>query len=164
MALPQIDSQPRELSDACRSAVKKAIGFELDGTQATLPLLDHYARSLPVGAEREVLDLLAPLCGAYFGEVLRSHFPEGQWRRLESNHAAWQLRFTASTLVVHPMGVALEVLRQSDKTPWPSELLVTAARRERLAAVIADLGQVPEERYYTFTQRFEVIEEALSKL
>ena len=61
----------RELAEACVGYVLGAVGVPLDYTPDTLPLLDHYLRTVPENAAGEVLALIAPAAGAYFGEVVR---------------------------------------------------------------------------------------------
>ncbi|HBQ16415.1 MAG TPA: hypothetical protein DEF51_36550, partial [Myxococcales bacterium] len=55
--------------------VKEKLGFELDFTAETLPVLDQYLidlRDEDGGTpDEKVVALVAPCCGAYFGEVLR---------------------------------------------------------------------------------------------
>ena len=44
---------------------------ELDYTQDTLPILDHYISIIPDRTSEDVLGLVVPMLGAYFGEVVR---------------------------------------------------------------------------------------------
>jgi len=67
-----------DLSVACVTSVKNASGMELDLTQDTLPILDHYA-GLIDSPRDEIASLVAPISGAYFGELLIRQLEDGRW-------------------------------------------------------------------------------------
>ena len=67
-----------DLTVACVTSVKNASGMELDLTQDTLPILDHYAELIDSPRE-EIVSLMAPMSGAYFGELLVRQLGDGQW-------------------------------------------------------------------------------------
>ncbi len=52
-----------DLTVACVTSVKNASGMELDLSQDTLPILDHYARLLDAPRD-EMVSLMAPMSGA----------------------------------------------------------------------------------------------------
>ena len=75
-----------DLPAACIRAVEAAVGGSRDGTQDTRPILDHYLPLVPEGAaaRAEVLGLIAPMVGAYFGEeeqTLENWVPRATLRR-----------------------------------------------------------------------------------
>src|SRR5512139_1481301 len=92
-----------DLAGACVAAVRKVVGVELDFTPETLPLLDHYARSAQVENEG-VLELVAPMCGAYFGEVVRRALGEARWHCPEGKPEEWRLEFDDCFLHFNPVG------------------------------------------------------------
>ena len=67
---PNAETILRELTAACQRSVQEAVGVPLDGTQDTLPILDHYLSEVPKDSKPEVLSLIAPMCGAYFGSLM----------------------------------------------------------------------------------------------
>ena len=68
-----------DLSQACVRYVHDSLGFALDFTRETLPVLDHYLRQSVRGARDEAVDLMARVAGAYFGEVVRRSLPGVRW-------------------------------------------------------------------------------------
>ena len=54
-----------DLAHTCVAAVQRALGIELDFTQDTLPILDHYV-SMAQGTKAEVIELLERLGSAAF--------------------------------------------------------------------------------------------------
>jgi hypothetical protein len=147
-----------DLTRACIRFVQTAVGVAPDLTQDTLPLLDHYAAEIPAETTEEVLGLIVPSMGAYFGEVVRHHLGEGVWEHPEGTYEAWRLTLPSSGLSFNPIAVALEVATGETFEGWPSEFVVPPAEREVARDAAERLGEVPEEQYYTFGTRFDVLE------
>ncbi|MCB9634080.1 MAG: hypothetical protein H6721_18320 [Sandaracinus sp.] len=170
-----------DLANACRASVLATVGVELDFEPETLPILDHYAKNhatLAVGdplerapksrsddASDELVGLVAPMCGAYFGEVMRHHF-DGvfRWYAPDDEHAVWRLEAEPIFLFFNPVGVALEVMEQEDAAGWGAHLRVRPNDREAVRAALELLGDVRDSDYYSFTVRFEVLEQVLETL
>src|SRR5437868_7407822 len=78
-----------ELAEACIVYVERATGVRLDYTPETLPLLDHYVRTMraELPTKDDLLALVAAPVGAYLGEVMRRALalawftPPGDYRR-----------------------------------------------------------------------------------
>lgn len=161
-SIPESESLPpppeaiADLAASCVRFVKKAVGVELELTQDTLPLLDHYLASAEELPE-DVLALVAPACGAYFGEVARRHVGEGSWHCPEGDYAGWRLELPSASMSFNPIGVALEVATGEDAPGWSAHFKVPEGDRERAREAVDRLGEVPEEQYYTFEIRFEVL-------
>ena len=152
-----------DLAIACVTSVKNATNLELDLTQDTLPVLDHYA-TLVDSSREEVVSLIAPMCGAYFGELLRRHLGLGEWVDTDGAYEDWRLRLTPTSLSLNPLGVALEVLVQSEAGGWGAHLDVAPADRTRVDDALSVLGEVAEDDFFRFTVRFEGIEQAVRAL
>src|SRR5687768_3423079 len=75
--------------------VRRAIGLELAYDSDTLPLLDHYLRSVP-DDQPAAIELIATTSGAYFGEVVRRRLG-GRWDTSSEDVTEWR--------VVLPTGV-----------------------------------------------------------
>ena len=110
-----------DLTVACVTSVKNATGVELDLTQDTLPILDHYA-ALADSPRDEVVSLVAPMSGAYFGELIRRQLEDGEWLSDSDDYAQWRLRFERCSLTFNPIGIALEVLLGEDIPDWGAHL------------------------------------------
>jgi hypothetical protein len=149
----------RDLTVACVTSVMNATGMELDLTQETLPILDHYA-SLVDSSRDEIVSLLAPMTGAYLGELLRRQLEDGDWLTPEDDYTAWRLQFERCSLAFNPIGVALEVLFGQDVSDWGAHLQTSASDEARVKQALAVFGDVRDRDYYTFSVRYEAIEQA----
>ncbi len=153
-----------DLVAGCRLAVQKVVGVDLDFTQDTLPLLDHYAAAAK-GSREEVAMLVAPMVGAYFGEVLRRTLGPARWELSASAEPSeTRLQFERVFLELNPMGIALEALVRSPVEGWGAHLEVRPEDRGAVAEAVELLGDVREEDYYRFGVRFEVIEQVAETL
>lgn len=153
----------KDLTVACVTSVKNATGVELDLTQDTLPILDHYAELADVPRD-ELVSLLAPMSGAYFGELVRHQLEDGEWLIEADDYAEWRLRFERSSLTFNPIGVALEVLLGDDVPDWGAHLQTAPEDQLRVKKALEVYGDVRDRDYYTFSVRFEAIEQAYLSL
>jgi hypothetical protein len=153
----------KDLTVACVTSVKNATDLELDLTQDTLPMLDHYAE-LVDSPRDEVVSLLAPMCGAYFGEVLRQHLDDGDWDCTPEEHRDWRLKFERCSLELNPIGVALEVLTGREAEGWGSHLQMAPADRAKVDRALSVFGDVREDDFDRFSVRFEGVEQAYRAL
>jgi hypothetical protein len=147
-----------DLTAACVTSVKNATGMDLDLSQETLPILDHYA-SLVDSPRDEIASLIAPMSGAYFGEVLRNLLDDGRWVTDSDDYADWRLQFERCSLAFNPIGIALEVLLGQDLPGWGTHLQTAPEDRSRVERALGVYGDVRDRDYYTFTVRFEAIEQ-----
>ena len=151
-----------DLTVACVTSVKNATGLELDLTQDTLPILDHYVERAQSPPE-EIVSLVAPMCGAYFGELLRRHFENGAWT-VGDDYEHWRLRFAPGSLELNPIGIALEIVTRADAPGWGAHLQMAPSARTKVERALSVLGPVRDDDYYTFAIRFEGIDQAYRAL
>ena len=152
-----------DLTVACVTSVKNATGMELDLTQDTLPILDHYAELIDSPRD-ELVSLMAPMSGAYFGELLVRQLEDGKWVTDPDDYTGWRLRFERCTLTFNPIGIALEVLLGQEVPDWGAHLQTAPEDQLRLRKALEVFGDVRDRDYYTFTMRFEAIEQAYLSL
>jgi len=155
-------TQVQDLAAACARSVESSVGVPLDGTQDTLPLLDHYARE-SLNADDEELDLTSAMCGAYFGQVVRRHLGDFRWS-LDESHARWRLELGLSFLFFNPVGIAREVITGKEQPGWWGHYEVRRADRKDVEEALGVYGVEREEAYYTFGVRFEVVEQVVHAL
>jgi hypothetical protein len=148
-----------DLTVASVTSVKNATGMELDLSQDTLPILDHYAGLVDAPRE-EILSLLAPMSGAYFGELLRKQLDDGEWVTDGDDYSEWRLRFERCSLTFNPLGIALEVILGQDIPEWGAHLQTAPEDQLRIKKALDVFGDVRDRDYYTFSVRFEAIEQA----
>ncbi|MFT5355940.1 MAG: hypothetical protein ACI9KE_003161 [Polyangiales bacterium] len=157
MAVP---NEVVDLATACIASVNATVGIELDFTPETLPLLDHYAKEVLDCPEDELLALTAPMCGAYFGEVVRRRFEAARWHAPAQEHALWRIEFERVFLYFNPVGVALDVILETNG-PYASELLFNPKDEELITSALAVYSDIRETDYFTFSVRLEALEQVV---
>jgi hypothetical protein len=152
-----------ELALGCVQYVQRSLQFELDFEPETLPLVDHYVRQVRAELPRrpELLGLIAPAVGAYFGEVVRRHL-RGFWRVPSGNVHDWQVCGKAAFLAINPMGVGYDAIAGSEEHDGPRSVLRLAPEdRDRVRERFDALPPVDEDEYYALTTRLEALEIAM---
>jgi hypothetical protein len=164
MTVEQPPARVVELAEACVQFVKNALNIELDSTTDTLPILDHYARDLASKPKAEVTGLLAPACGAYFGEVLRRTLPGVRWFAPADDYAVWRIEFDSCFLHFNPIGIAVEVLTRAEAEGWSAHLQMLDEDQAAAAESLERVGSVRSDDYYRFAVRAEAIEQVSTLL
>jgi hypothetical protein len=153
-----------QLSDGCVRFVQQALSLPLDFTPETLPILDHYVRERGRDGREEIAELLAAPTGAYFGEVVRRTLGYVRWHTPGDEYARFRLEFEPFFLSFNPIGVATEVIRAGQATGPGAFFDVLDEARDVLKETLAKHARVPTEDYYTFTMRYEVLEQVAEVL
>jgi hypothetical protein len=157
---PAVPPSIVELSVNCVQFVQAALGIELDFSNETLPLLDHYARGAreQLQTRPEALALLAHTTGAYFGQVVASELT-GSWRVVNEDPNGWLLCLQPVFLAFNPIGVAYDVLTFSTAHAGPaSQLRLLPPDAEMVQARLLALPETSEDDYYTFSTRFDTLQ------
>lgn len=152
-----------DLAASCVRFVKRATGLDLDYTPETLPILDHYVRELEDDTADEVLGLIVPALGAYFGEVAKRAFEDGRWRSESDDYDTWELAFARCSMRFNPIAIAYELVTRG-KGEFRAPIDLAPADRGRAAQILAELGEVREDDYYLFAIRFEVLTDLYANL
>lgn len=147
-----------DLAHTCVAAVQRALGIELDFTQDTLPILDHYV-SMAQGTKAEVIELLAPMAGAYFGEVVRRSVGPARWFAPGTDYDRYRLEFENAFLHFNPLGMVVESILNGPADGWNAHLQMLPQDRESVQASLDALGGVRDSDYYRTSLRFEAIEQ-----
>lgn len=153
-----------DLADACVRYVQRALSIQLDFTPETLPLLDHYLQSAQDVSKEEILSLVAPAAGAYFGEVVRRQLGPCRWHVVEGDYSSYRLEFERCFLSFNPMGSALGVVLRGDAEHYAPQLSLLPEDEPLVKASLERLGEVREEDYYRLAVRYEVIEQVVALL
>jgi hypothetical protein len=147
-----------DLAHTCVTAVQRALGIELDFTQDTLPILDHYV-SMAQGTKAEVIELLAPMAGAYFGEVLRRGVGPARWHAPGTDYNQYRLEFESAFLHFNPVGMVVESILGEAAEGWNAHLQMLPQQREPVQASLDALGGVRDSDYFRLSLRFEAVEQ-----
>src|SRR5580765_1732610 len=83
-----VPARIREYADQAVAYVHRALGVKLEYDSDTLPLLDHYLRTVPAD-QLATLQLVVATSGAYFGEVVRRRLG-GRWET-SGEEAEWRM-------------------------------------------------------------------------
>lgn len=157
----------RELATACTRYINQALSLELDYSPDTLPILDHYlddCRKLllenKTGAKIEnILTLVIPAAGAYFGEVIRQTYTHTTWHAPGETYSDYRLSFDECSLAFNPIGVALEAVHRSPQPGWEAHFQVHQNDTQKVKEALEAAGPVRSDDFFRLTVRFEVLEE-----
>lgn len=165
------DRTPEVVEDLALTAfrlVKEKLGFELDFTPETLPVLDHYLSLIreegDAGPDEKLASVVAPCAGAYFGEVARRSLPGLRWHFPPDDYARWRIEAVHVFLAFNPIGAALEALYLDGLAEWSGHYAVLPADQEVVDRSLAAAGPVREDDYYRLAVRHEVLEHTLDVL
>lgn len=145
-----------DLSAEARAYVRRALSLELDGTDATLPILDHYLGQVPRDPP-EIAELVCAAAGCYFGELLRDRFG-GDWIPEGAGPASWRLELAQGALSLQPMALAHKVISRGGEDPFDDTVVVIPPLRQALAEALERLAPLEEEAYYSLAGRFDALE------
>ncbi len=153
--------EPQEIVDltaACIMAVSRTLSFDLDFTQDTLPILDHYLSQIDPEDE-EARGIAAPMAGAYFGELIRRTVAPSRWHTPEGEYERWRLECERVMLSFNPIGVALEAIVGQSVEGSGAHLDVPPASRDVAHTALALYEDARADDYFRLTLRFEAIEQ-----
>lgn len=154
---------PEEIVQLCNSLVdyvEATVQIRPDYTPETLPLVDHYARTVGGALKQrpEVLDLPAQAIGAYFGEVLRRNLA-GFWLLPSRNQSDWLLCGEIAFVAINPIGVGYDAAVGSQQHHGPSSQIKLAHEdREAVKTRLELLPEVRESDFFSLGTRYDVLE------
>jgi hypothetical protein len=144
----------REYADQVVTYVRNALGVTLEYDSDTLPLLDHYLRSVPEG-QPETLQLVIVTAGAYFGEVVRRRLG-GRWE-LSGEDVEWRMVLPTG-LNFAPAGFVAAAIAQADLDDLDSEFDAPPRMRPFVQRALERMGEVSVEDYYSLCGRLDTLE------
>ena len=135
--------------------VQSSLGVELEYDSDTLPVLDHYLRQVPA-SRPEMRDLVASTAGAYFGEVIRRRLG-GRWDLGAGDPAGWRIVLPTG-LSFSPAGLVAAAIDQDDPGDLDASFDAPPRLRPHLEEVLARMGEVTEEEFYSLCGRYDTLE------
>lgn len=166
MAEHKIAPPPRhiaELALSCVEYVRRSVEATLDWTPDTLPFVDAWLQQSRGEKRPELMQLVAPTAGAYFGEVLRRVYP-ARWVAPEGAPATWRLEFEGCFLYFNPVGMAVEAMQHEDTEGLGATIAIADDLVDDLRERLEATAPVRIEDYYRLTTRYEVIDQIVSFL
>lgn len=148
----------REYAEQAVSYVQRALGVKLEYDSDTLPVLDHYLRTVQESAgtaQPATLQLVIVTAGAYFGEVVRRQLG-GRWE-LASEDVAWRMVLPTG-LNFAPAGFAASAIAQADLDDVDSELDAPPRMKPYVQQALGRMGEVSVDEYYSLCGRLDTLE------
>jgi len=152
--LEQVPPRVREYADQAVSYVRRALGIKLEYDSDTLPVLDHYLRSVP-DDQPAALQLVVSTSGAYFGEVVRQRLG-GRWE-LAEQEAQWRVVLPTG-LNFSPAGFVAAAIARADLEDLDSEIAAPPRMVPYVERALARMGEVTVDDYYSLCGRLDTLE------
>jgi hypothetical protein len=152
-----LDVPPRVAEYAAQAVeyVRRAIGLEMDYDSDTLPLLDHYLRSVPDNQPATV-ELVATSAGAYFGEVVRRRLG-GRWDTSSEDVTEWRMVLPTG-LHFSPAGFVAAAIVRADLDDLDTTIDAPPRMRPFVEQTLARMSDVTEDDYYSLCGRLDTLE------
>jgi hypothetical protein len=156
--LDPVPERVREYADQAVAYVQRALGIKLEYDSDTLPVLDHYLRTVPaevVDDQAAALQLVVTTSGAYFGEVVRQRLG-GRWE-LGTKEAEWRIVLPTG-INFSPVGFVAAAIAQADLDDIDSEIAAPPRMLPYLQQALARMGEVSVDDYYSLCGRLDTLE------
>lgn len=167
-----VPARVSEYADQVVAYVRRALGVALEYDSDTLPLLDHYLRTVPQDQPATTVLVIAT-SGAYFGEVVRRRL-NGHWEIPVPNTgvshgngqdlavppfegADWRMVLPTG-LSFSPAGFVAAAIAQADLDDFDSEIDAPARMRPHVQQALARMGELPVDEYYSLCGRLDTLE------
>lgn len=149
----------REYAEQVVTYVKKALGVTLEYDSDTLPVLDHYLRTVDEAAgggnQPATIQLVVATSGAYFGEVVRRRLG-GRWE-LNTEDIEWRVVLPTG-LNFAPAGFVAAAIAQADLDDVDSEIDAPPRMRPYVQQALQRMGEVSLDDYYSLCGRLDTLE------
>lgn len=152
--LDPVPPRVREYADQAVAYVQRALGIKLEYDSDTLPVLDHYLRTVP-DDQPAALQLVVATSGAYFGEVVRQRLG-GRWE-LGSEEAEWRIVLPTG-INFSPVGFVAAAIAKADLDDLDSELTAPPRMLPYVQQALARMGEVSVDDYYSLCGRLDTLE------
>jgi hypothetical protein len=149
-----VPTRVREYAEEAVAYVRRALGVALEYDSDTLPLLDHYLRTVPQ-EQPATVQLVITTAGAYFGEVVRRRLG-GRWD-LTGKEADWRV-FLPTGLNFSPVGFVAAAIAQADLEDFDSEIDAPPRMKTYVSEALARMGEISVEEYYSLCGRLDTLE------
>lgn len=153
-----VPARVREYADQAVAYVRRLLGITLEYDSNTLPLLDHYLRTIDPATttvQPAAVQLVIATAGAYFGEVVRRRLG-GRWD-VAGEEADWRVVLPTG-LNFSPAGFVAAAIAQADLDDLDSEFEAPPRMRPYVQQALERMGEVSIEDYYSLCGRLDTLE------
>lgn len=167
-----VPARVSEYAEQAVAYVRRAVGVPLEYDSDTLPLLDHYLRSVPED-QPAATTLVIATAGAYFGEVVRRRLG-GRWELPVGDKgvshgngqdlsvapfegADWRMVLPTG-ISFSPAGFVAAAIAQADLDDLDSEIDAPPRMRPYVQQALARMGELPVDEYYSLCGRLDTLE------
>ena len=150
-----IPPQVQEYADQTVEYVRRALGLALEYDSNTLPLLDHYLRTVP-SEQPAAVELVVTTAGAYFGELVRRTLG-GRWDIASEDLTEWRIVLPTG-LQFSPLGLVAAAIARTDLDDFDTALDAPPRMMPYVADALARMGEVTEDEFYSLCGRLDTIE------
>src|SRR5262245_31928548 len=152
-----VPARVREYADQAVEFVRRALGVTLEYDSDTLPLLDHYLRTLSeISSDQPAtVQLVVTTAGAYFGEVVRRRLG-GRWE-MGGDDVEWRVVLPTG-LNFAPAGFVAAAIAMADLDDLDSEFDAPPRMRPYVQRALERMGEVSVEDYYSLCGRLDTLE------
>jgi len=147
--------QVQEYASRTVDYVKRALGLELAYDSDTLPLLDHYLRTVP-GDQPATVELVVLTAGAYFGEVVRRRLG-GRWDTTADDVMGWRMVLPTG-IHFSPAGFVAAAIVQGELDDLDTALDAPPRTKPHLERALERMGDVTVEDFYSLCGRLDTLE------
>jgi hypothetical protein len=152
--MDDVPARVHEYAEQAVEYVRRALGVKLEYDSDTLPLLDHYLRTVPAD-QPATLQLVILTSGAYFGEVVRRRLG-GRWET-HGEEAQWRVVLPTG-LHFSPLGFVASAILRAESEDIDASIDAPARMRPYLQQALQRMGDVSEEDYYSLCGRLDTLE------
>lgn len=145
----------REYSDQTVEYVRRALGVAPAYDSDTLPLLDHYLRSVPA-QQTATAHLVLATASAYFGETVIHHIG-GRWEGSGDDATTWRV-VLPSGLSFSPAGMVGAAILRSDAADLDTRLEAPLRMRSYVEDAMGRMSPVAEDDFYSLCGRLDTLE------
>lgn len=155
MSVPATSDRLREYAAQTVAYVKRAVGVDLDFDSDTLPLLDHYLRSVPTD-QPATTRLVVATAAAYFGEVVQRRLG-GRWETETEEITGWRMVLPTG-LAFSPAGMVGAAIARAEVDDLDTGLEAPPRMRPYVEQAMARMSPVTEDEYYSLCGRLDTLE------
>lgn len=155
--MSDVPAQVTEFAEQVVVYVRRALGVGLEYNSETLPLLDHYLRSLETQVG-PTLELVIATSAAYFGEVTRRRLG-GRWELGEGVDALKHARMVLPTgLSFSPAALVACAIAQDDVEEFDADFDAPPRMLPYLEQALERMSDVSFDDYYSLCGRLDTLE------